>query len=1001
MSSSAGARAVATFARVLILSATFAICSVGHADTAPHPVRDINQVRVPESSNPQYLGSFNGRVLFGARDSGGAGLWSTDGTAGGTRLISRVDVFAQRNFPGSPSFMVQGGRGFFVGDDASTGVLELWVTDGTSAGTYRLTNSVISATSYSGFLDFIGVLNGRVIFYATDANSLMQVWSSDGTLAGTIQLSQLQAPYNAQAPSVVLGDRFYFASRAADFPYDAPLWVSDGTPQGTQVVQNPNQQPFNSIQALTAVGSLPVFAANSLLWGIDPATETVFPVTSASVPPGYPNQPPVDAAGVASLGGVAFSAGTNMTISDVELWRSDGSPGGTYLLAYLESNVLVSGQSLDQRVGSFLVTVNGHVLTPALSATGNFELMSTDGTMTGTIPLLSVPPPPYSFMWPFNPIGVVNGLVYFTAADDSAGQEWAIWRSDGTVAGTRRTSLPDTPFGELPQLLGVGSRVFVAPVSSDESRPLLVYDPATDSTSTVETALATPYYVSWVAGGGRLYFSVDDPTIGNEPWVSDGTARGTHLIRDVNPEISDYPSVPDQFVNFNGQLAFVADDGVHGRELWTSDGTALGTHLLADVNPGPAGSNPTGLTAWGRDLYFFATDAGGVQRFMRLHAGQAHPHVLASLRSPTTTQPPFNFACYSNTMLPLGGWLYFSASDGISGFELWRTQGTPDTTRRAADIFPGYQSSNPCAFTADGEWLFFSAAGGFAPPELWRSDGTASGTHRVPLAPGNPSTDPADLTSWHGDLYFDLFDGSHGAQVWRWRGGDATADLFIDFAPGNLNAYAFISGTLPHSLLLSAAVPDASGQNYIESLWSTDGTSGNTVLLAPSYNSYLLTLQNQNQALFFENAASGLELWLTDGTPAATHRLSSISSSAQTSMDWLVSFGPGAAFTTHETGTQGIDALWRTDGTPAGTVRVGWIATPTSQSLPGYASTQLLAVGSNLFFVSNTPGTGDELWVYSHCFGAGTGSSQPQAPCSSTKGLAARGYGTITSRGHN
>ena len=111
------------------------------------------------------------------------------------------------------------------------------MTDGTSAGTYRLTNSVISATSYSGFLDFIGVLNGRVIFYATDANSLMQVWSSDGTRAGTIQLSQLPAPFrDAQSPSVVLRDRFYLKSKAADFPYDAPLWVSDGTPQGTQVV---------------------------------------------------------------------------------------------------------------------------------------------------------------------------------------------------------------------------------------------------------------------------------------------------------------------------------------------------------------------------------------------------------------------------------------------------------------------------------------------------------------------------------------------------------------------------------------------------------------------------------------------------------------------------------------------------------------------------------------------------------------------------------------------
>jgi ELWxxDGT repeat protein len=301
--------------------------------------------------------------------------------------------------------------------------------------------------------------------------------------------------------------------------------------------------------------------------------------------------------------------------------------------------------------------------------------------------------------------------------------------------------------------------------------------------------------------------------------------------------------------------------------------------------------------------------------------------------------------------------------------------------------------------TANDGSLYFSAMDANAPPELWRSNGNASGTRLVELAGGITTSSPSDLTVWHGDLYFELLDGIHDAQIWRVRDDATTASLFIDFAPGNLNAYGFPVNTLPNHLLMGAALPDASGQNYTESLWSTDGRSGKAVLLAPSYTGYSLTLQSQ--ALFFENATSGLELWLTDGTPAATRRLSNISSGAQTLVDWVVNFGPGAAFTTHEAANQMLDALWRTDGTPAGTVRVGWIKTPTGQTLPGYANTNLLAVGSNLFFVSNTPGTGDELWVYSHCFGTGTGSSQPQAPCSPAKGSAARGYGTITARGHN
>jgi ELWxxDGT repeat protein len=81
------------------------------ADSPPHQVRDINRARIPESSNPGYLGTLNGRVLFRATDRQGAGLWSTDGASTGTKLIKRMDVFPQRNFPGAPMFVVQNGGG--------------------------------------------------------------------------------------------------------------------------------------------------------------------------------------------------------------------------------------------------------------------------------------------------------------------------------------------------------------------------------------------------------------------------------------------------------------------------------------------------------------------------------------------------------------------------------------------------------------------------------------------------------------------------------------------------------------------------------------------------------------------------------------------------------------------------------------------------------------------------------------------------------------------------
>jgi len=104
-----------------------------------------------------------------------------------------------------------------------------------------------------------------------------------------------------------------------------------------------------------------------------------------------------------------------------------------------------------------------------------------------------------------------------------------------------------------------------------------------------------------------IYFTHSDAYgTNNEPWVSDGTVAGTHLLRDINSGAAS--SNPDNFVDLNNTLYFAADDGVNGREFWKSDGTSAGTVQVKDINAGSAGSSPSSMIAANGSLYFAADD---------------------------------------------------------------------------------------------------------------------------------------------------------------------------------------------------------------------------------------------------------------------------------------------------------------------------------------------------------------------------------------------------------
>lgn len=108
----------------------------------------------------------------------------------------------------------------------------------------------------------------------------------------------------------------------------------------------------------------------------------------------------------------------------------------------------------------------------------------------------------------------------------------------------------------------------------------------------------------------------------------------------------------------------------------------------------------------------------------------------------------------------VGSIVYFTATDGINGFELWKTDGTVAGTVIVKDINPGAQSSSPAYLTNINGILYFSAAGAYSnsfgyDTELWKSDGTEAGTVLVKdIYTGQLPSAPASLVNVDGTLFF-------------------------------------------------------------------------------------------------------------------------------------------------------------------------------------------------------------------------------------------------------
>ena len=210
----------------------------------------------------------------------------------------------------------------------------------------------------------------------------------------------------------------------------------------------------------------------------------------------------------------------------------------------------------------------------------------------------------------------------------------------------------------------------------------------------------------------------------------------------------------------------------------------------------------------------------------------------------------------------LGGFgthLYFRANDGVSGAELWRTNGTAAGTVLVADLTPGAGSTSlhSLAWYGSGR-VFFGASSASLPEGLFTSDGTAAGTVGLRSMYVSPGT----ILNASGILYFGGAADGSGVELWRSDGTAAGTVMVRDVNPGGDATPASITPT--EGFTYFVADDGAAGRE----LWRTDGTEDGTSRVADinagPAGAGIAQITRFGNRLFFgaDDGTTGAEPWM-------------------------------------------------------------------------------------------------------------------------------------------
>ncbi len=443
-------------------------------------------------------------------------------------------------------------------------------------------HSVLSAVADSaktyygaGALTGFTELGGKLYFSAQGTPGDDELWVTDGTQAGTAEVKTINPGHGAGiANLVLLNNSIIFMASSNGASWD--LWSTDGTGTGTKIIDTLNQ-PTNSALGynnFSWIGNKVLFCTKEKLLitdGTASGTDSLLSISTYTQGFGY-----------CDMAGQSYFILPEISGAD-EIWRSDGTTGGTQSVLSLDTTQFsITGLTAMQ-------AFNGKLYLSAAENSQGADLFTFDGNLNGLLNRITIAssgysnphgfivyngslcfiasndtsanvyrvttadsvPQPLVTNAAFATLGnltIINNVAYFTGPDSTRVYSIELTGFTNHTLNLAGYHLPSYQYTDAPFLIGINQQIYFGAYDGATGNQVLMQSDFTSpGTHTIMPATANtshPFNCRLNNGihdvfdlktwGSKLLVPANFDSAGRELWIFD--PNGVNAVNEINGE---------------------------------------------------------------------------------------------------------------------------------------------------------------------------------------------------------------------------------------------------------------------------------------------------------------------------------------------------------------------------------------------------------------------------------------------------------------------------------